>query len=69
MILGEDQLRVMGAPDELRDFFDELSGLRAQVIIDFGVARGDGDAHSAFPFAFGDCLLEVRQRGARSRVP
>src|SRR5713101_8038250 len=60
MIFGEDYLRMMGASRQLHDLLDELPGVRAQIVIDLGVARGDGDPHSACPFAFGNCCLDMR---------
>jgi len=69
MVFREDYLRVMGAAGQLRNLLDELLGVRAHIVIDLGVTGGDGDAHSAFPFAFGNGFLDMRQRSASGRVP
>jgi hypothetical protein len=55
MILGERHLRVVRSPRELGHFFDQLSGVRAQVFIDLGMPGGNGNTHDLNP------LLPVRQ--------
>src|SRR2546427_465012 len=39
IVLGENHLRVMGAPDELDHFFHQVPGVRAKIVIHFGVPQ------------------------------
>ena len=49
VIVGEYDLRVMRAPHQLGYFFDQVLGVRAQVIVDLSVTGGNGDAHEGQP--------------------
>ena len=49
VIVGEYDLRVMRAPHQLGYLFDQVRGVRAQVIVDLSVTGGNGDAHEGQP--------------------
>src|SRR5438477_10769752 len=49
VIVGEYDLRVMRAPHQLGNLFDQVLGVRAQVIVDLSVTGGNGDAHEGQP--------------------